>query len=163
MSLSYQEVAEILKIIDASNMEEVILETDGVKLIVRRGAETTRVDNAPTSSASVTEPTPARKPTSIDDTSSGAPVSRSTPTPEVESTGKQIVSPMVGTFYRCPSPGEAPFVEVGSEVKVGDPVCMIEVMKLYTTIEATIAGVIGAILAEDATLVEFNQPLFTIE
>ncbi len=70
---------------------------------------------------------------------------------------------MVGTFYRCPAPGEAPFVDVGAAVKKGDPLCLIEVMKLYTTIEASADGVIAAVHAEDNTLVEFDQILFAIK
>ena len=69
---------------------------------------------------------------------------------------------MVGTFYRRPSPDETPFVEVGARVEAGDPVCLIEVMKLYTTIEVPAAGTIEAIQAEDAALVEFDQLLFLI-
>ena len=70
---------------------------------------------------------------------------------------------MVGTFYRCPAPGEAPFVDVGAAVKKGDPLCLIEVMKLYTTIEASADGVIAAVHAEDNTLVEFDKILFAIK
>ena len=69
---------------------------------------------------------------------------------------------MVGTFYRRPSPDEAPFVDVGSQISPGDPLCMIEVMKLYTTITASVGGVVDAILVDDAALVEFDQPLFVI-
>jgi biotin carboxyl carrier protein len=69
---------------------------------------------------------------------------------------------MVGTFYTRPSPDDAPFVEVGARVSAGDPMCMIEVMKLYTTIEASVSGVVTAILPEDGKLVEFDQPLFII-
>ena len=70
---------------------------------------------------------------------------------------------MVGSFYRCPSPDQPPFVEVGARVAPGDPLCLIEVMKLYTTIEATIAGTIKQIAVEDAQLVEFDQLLFVVE
>ena len=70
---------------------------------------------------------------------------------------------MVGTLYRRPAPDEAPFVEVGSQVKAGDPICLIEVMKLFTTVEASIDGTIASIAVKDAALVEFNQPLLTIK
>jgi biotin carboxyl carrier protein len=69
---------------------------------------------------------------------------------------------MVGSFCRRPSPDAPPFVEVGTRVKAGDPLCLIEVMKLYTTISAPIDGVIEAIAAEDASPVEFDQLLFAI-
>ena len=71
-------------------------------------------------------------------------------------------SPMVGTFYRSPSPGSPPFVEVGKHVKVGDVVCIVEAMKMMNQIEADKAGVIEAILVEDGDPVEFDQPLVTI-
>ena len=73
-----------------------------------------------------------------------------------------VRSPMVGTFYRCPSPDEAPFVEVGTKVVAGDPLCLIEVMKLFTTIESAVDGQLKVILVDDVTLVEFDQPLFVI-
>jgi biotin carboxyl carrier protein len=69
---------------------------------------------------------------------------------------------MVGTFYGRPSPDEEPFVKEGSEVTAGAPLCLIEVMKLYTTIEATADGVIESILVEEGKLVDFDQPLFII-
>ncbi|CKY85825.1 Biotin carboxyl carrier protein of acetyl-CoA carboxylase [Mycobacterium tuberculosis] len=70
---------------------------------------------------------------------------------------------MVGTFYRSPSPKDPPFVEVGSIVRVGDPLCIIEVMKLFTTVEADRAGRIVSIFPGNAEMVEFGQPLFQIE
>ena len=73
-----------------------------------------------------------------------------------------VRSPMVGTVYHCPSPDEPPFVEVGTRVEKGTALCLIEVMKLYTTIEAPSAGVIAAIHGDDLTLVEFDQILFSI-
>lgn len=160
MALSFKEVAEILKLIDASECDEVILELEGTRLVVRRnssaGPPAARVeprssdvpvtDNA--GSVSADAQTPA---------SPAAP-----PSPAVEPGHTEMRAPMVGTFYRRPSPDEAPFVEVGAHVKAGDPVCLIEVMKLFTTIEAPVAGTIEAIQIEDATLVEFDQLLFLI-
>ena len=70
---------------------------------------------------------------------------------------------MVGTFYRCPSPDEPPYVEVGSEVEVDAPLCLVEVMKLYTTIYAKTGGRIARICASDAELVEYDQILFVID
>ena len=70
---------------------------------------------------------------------------------------------MVGTFYRSASPGSDPFIEIGSTVKVGDPVCIIEAMKIMNEIEADAAGTIREILCENGQAVEFGQPLFVIE
>ena len=80
-----------------------------------------------------------------------------------EISGHVVRSPMVGTFYRSPSPGAKSFVEVGQSVKVGDTLCIIEAMKLLNQIEADKAGTIKAILIENGQPVEYNQPLFVIE
>jgi len=80
-----------------------------------------------------------------------------------EPAGRTIKSPMVGTFYRSASPGAKPFVDVGSEVKEGEPVCIIEAMKIMNEIEADTAGRIVRILCENGQAVEFGQPLFIVE
>jgi acetyl-CoA carboxylase biotin carboxyl carrier protein len=77
--------------------------------------------------------------------------------------GHAVVAPMVGTFYRAPSPGAKPFVEVGQSVSVGDTLCIIEAMKMLNQIEADKAGVIKAILVENGQPVEYGQPMFIIE
>jgi len=77
--------------------------------------------------------------------------------------GHAVKSPMVGTFYRASSPGAKPFVEVGSQVKVGDTICIIEAMKILNEIEADKAGTITQILCENGQPVEYGQPLFVIE
>ena len=73
-----------------------------------------------------------------------------------------VLSPMVGTFYRSPSPSSPSFIEVGQTVKVGDPICIVEAMKMMNQIEADKSGVVEAILVEDGQPVEFDQPLVTI-
>jgi acetyl-CoA carboxylase biotin carboxyl carrier protein len=78
-------------------------------------------------------------------------------------TGNIVKSPMVGTFYRSGSPGADPFVEIGSVVKIGEPICIIEAMKIMNEIEADAAGTIREILCENGQAVEFGQPLFVIE
>ena len=81
----------------------------------------------------------------------------------VSPTGHVVTSPMVGTFYRAPSPGATPFVEVGAEVNVGDTLCIIEAMKMFNEIEADKAGTVRAILKENGEPVEYGDPLFVIE
>lgn len=98
------------------------------------------------------QPTPAAAP-------SAAPAAAPA-TPEIE--GHVVKSPMVGTFYRSPSPEAKPFVDVGSNVAVGDTICIIEAMKLLNEIEADHAGVIKAILVENGQPVEYGEPLFII-
>jgi acetyl-CoA carboxylase biotin carboxyl carrier protein len=83
--------------------------------------------------------------------------------PAAAPSGLEIKSPMVGTFYRSSSPGAKPFVEVGTVVKQGDPVCIIEAMKILNEIEADQSGTITKILAENGQAVEYGQPLFVIE
>ena len=83
--------------------------------------------------------------------------------PEVEVHAKVIKSPMVGTFYRSASPGAKPFAEVGTTIKEGDPVCIIEAMKIMNEIEADLGGTISRILCENGQAVEFGQPLFVLE
>ncbi len=163
MSLRYEEIAEILKVIEASSCDELIVETGDVKLVVRRrgagqatlanggpaaeGSSSFRQNTIPTSLTAPATPLPAAKPT------------------VAEPAGHQAVirAPMIGTFYRAPSPDAAPFVEVGSEVRTGDPLCLIEVMKLFTTIHAEHSGQIVQIGAANGELVEYGRALFIIE
>ena len=84
------------------------------------------------------------------------------PAPAPAPTGHVVKAPMVGTFYRAPNPGASPFVEVGQSVKEGEPVCIIEAMKLLNEIEADKSGVIKEILVENGEPVEYGQPLFLI-
>lgn len=80
-----------------------------------------------------------------------------------EVAGHQVRSPMVGTFYNAASPGAAPFVTIGQSVNVGDPLCILEAMKMMNQIESDKAGVVKAILATDGQAIEFDEPLFIIE
>jgi acetyl-CoA carboxylase biotin carboxyl carrier protein len=92
-----------------------------------------------------------------------APVATSAPAPaEEEVKGTVVKSPMVGTFYRSPSPGAKSFVDVGQAVKPGDTLCIIEAMKLLNEIEAEVAGEIRQVLVENGQAVEYGQPLFVI-
>jgi len=86
--------------------------------------------------------------------------------PELENTDKQytiIKAPLVGTFYLSPKPGQPPFVEVGTNIKVSDTLCIVEAMKIFNEIESEFSGVIKGILVQDGEPVEFDQPLFKIE
>lgn len=153
----FKEIGEILSIIDSSSCDEVVLETQDIKLVVRRkgaGLTDASAASAPAPVAPAAQPTPTR----------GMAQAAAAPTPvATQDVGAGAVrAPMVGTFYRAPSPDATPFVEVGSRVAQGDPLCMIEVMKLFTTIHAETAGVIESIGAENGQLVEFGQVLFNI-
>lgn len=156
MALTFKDVAEILKIIDASQCEELVLDIEGTHLVVRRGG--------PSRTASVAET--ANRPQAAAPTANRAvpdnPGPASAAAAEFPEGVEVVRSPMVGTFYRAPEPGKPPFVEVGTTVGKGGPLCLIEVMKLFTTIEAAVDGTIDSVLVEDGAQVEFDQPLFTI-
>lgn len=91
-----------------------------------------------------------------------APAEPAEPAKPAEPEGHVVKSPMVGSFYRCPSPGSKSFVEIGQSVNVGDTLCIIEAMKLLNEIESDQAGVIKAVLVENGQAVEYGQPLFII-
>lgn len=166
MALSYKEVAEIIKLIDASACDELVLELEGTKLVVRRGAATDG-QTAARSAASATSTGPTPVPTSTGADAPPASASPAAKRPAAHDRREdglvEMRAPMVGTFYRAPSPTEPPFVEIGDVVQVGDAIALIEVMKLFTTIEAQHAGRIVEIGAENGALVEYDQMLFVIE
>ena len=155
MSLRFDDIAEILKIIDSSACDEVVVETDDVRLVVRRngaGQPAVLLNDQPLSQV------PAAAAVQAPAKATAAPR-------QVETTAGQteVAAPMVGTFYRAPSPDAPPFVEIGTVVKVGQPLCLIEVMKLFTTINSEISGRIAQIGADNGELVEYGRTLFVIE
>jgi acetyl-CoA carboxylase biotin carboxyl carrier protein len=160
MALSYKDVADIVKIIDASSCDEFIVELGDTKIVLRRGAHGTESTTASPTPRPVQQLLPQSRSNSAP--SAAIPANQEGRGNADNSTGV-MRSPMVGTFYRAPSPKDPPFVDIGSVVKVGDPLCVIEVMKLFTTIEADRAGRVSAVYVSNAELVEFNQPLFRIE
>ena len=155
MTVRYDEISAILKIIDGSSCDEFVLETDDIKLIVRRRG----------AGGSAIEPT-LSTPHPVGSAAAPAPAQAAPKAPAAsiaQSDGADVVrAPMVGTFYRSPSPGAPPFVEVGSKIKKGDPICIIEVMKLFTTIHAEWSGTVAEIGAPNAHLVDYGQMLFVI-
>jgi acetyl-CoA carboxylase biotin carboxyl carrier protein len=155
MRLDYDQISEILKIIDSSSCEEFMLEIGDIKLVLRRrggnGSAPPPFTEAPVhaSPAAAPQPPAALQP-------------RHEPARIYEELDV-VRAPMVGTFYRSPSPGAPPFVEVGSRVKKGDALCIVEVMKLFTTIAAERDGTIAEIGADNAALVEYGQMLFVMK
>ena len=162
MTLTYRDIAEILKAIDESQAEEIEIEVEGLRLAIRkkgassqsfahRAPTVSETDSSDTHEATTLEPPPAvSEPVTMDDTQAPP--------------GHEIVrSPMVGTFYSRPNPEANPFVEPGTTVTEGDPLCLIEVMKLYTTVESTTSGTVVSVFAEDGKLVEFDQQLFLVK
>ena len=145
IDVNLQDIKELIKIIDQSDVGEVIVESDGVKIAIRKGVA--RSGNAATP---VEDISPAAAPVP-----GAAPVDREGLT--------SVYSPMVGTFYRAPAPDQPSFVEVGQWVEKGQTLCIIEAMKLMNEIEAEVAGEIIEILAENSTPVEYGQPLILIK
>jgi acetyl-CoA carboxylase biotin carboxyl carrier protein len=160
MALRYDQVADLIKIVDASACEEVVLETPELKLILRRhGARNTgdlpaiHVAPAPHAVATHVAELPA---TAVQP--SAPPNSAKIIAGTVE-----IRAPMVGTFYRAASPDAAPFVEIGTIVAPGAPLAIIEVMKLFTTVYAETGGRVVDICATNAELVEYGRVIFVIK
>ena len=138
-----------------------LLEESGVAEIeIKEGEESVRISRQGMVAPQMYAPQPMPIPTP-------APAPAAAPAAEAsvpeEISGHVVRSPMVGTFYRAPSPGAKSFVEEGQSVKVGDTLCIIEAMKLLNQIEADKAGVVKAVLVENGQPVEYNQPLFVIE
>lgn len=154
------DLRKIKKLID------LVQESGIAELEITEGEEKVRIAKHPPTN--FTMPAPAG-PTVVASPVPVAPQAVAAPTepaPSAESAlpaGHIVKSPMVGTFYRAPSPTAAPFVEVGSKVKPGDRLCIIEAMKLMNEIEADASGVIKAILVENGEPVEYGQPLFVID
>ncbi len=133
-----------------------LLEESGIAEIeIHEGEESVRISRNPTVVPGAVAPVAIAAPVA-------APVADAAPVEE-KIEGHVLNSPMVGSFYRSPSPGAASFVDVGSKVSVGDTLCIIEAMKLLNQIEADKGGTIKAILVENGQPVEYNQPLFIIE
>ncbi|HEX3978186.1 MAG TPA: acetyl-CoA carboxylase biotin carboxyl carrier protein [Solirubrobacteraceae bacterium] len=149
MPLNDDDVREILRIIDESELDELSIETEGFSLHVRKG-----LGSADARSGSVPEgegPLPDRAP----------PPAARPQTPD-EDGSKTIPSPMLGTFYRAEAPGAAAFVEVGGQVGPETTVCIIEVMKMMNSVPAGVSGTIAEIVPENGQLVEYGDPLFRV-
>ena len=150
MGLTDEDVREILRIIDESELDELRIDMPGFRLHVRRGA-----------GEPATEPGPAREPGSATEPGPG-----SEPGPATEPTANgaaTIDAPMLGTFYRASAPGQRPYVEVGSPVAPDTVVCLIEVMKMMNSIKAGVAGTVVEVCATNAELVEYGEPLFRVD
>jgi acetyl-CoA carboxylase biotin carboxyl carrier protein len=157
VALSDEDVREILRIIDDSQLDELRIDMAGFSLHVRRGG-------APPPAV---EPRQAPAPAAVDEGEPGREPEAAEPARAVTNGASAdgaatIEAPMLGTFYRASAPGEPPFVEVGSPVDADTVVCLIEVMKMMNSIKAGMAGTVVEVCAENAQLVEFGEPLFRV-
>ena len=161
--MDIKEIQSLIKFVAKSGASEVKLEMGDVKITIRTGSsqpETTIIQAAPATVAAQPAIQPAAAPTAP------APVATETPSSETsEDNSKYITikSPIIGTLYRKPSPDKPNFVEVGSDIKAGDTVCIIEAMKLFNEIESEVSGKIVKVLVDDSSPVEFDQPLFLVD
>jgi acetyl-CoA carboxylase biotin carboxyl carrier protein len=159
--MDLKEIQNLIKFVAKSGASEVKLEMDDVKITIRTGSEneTTIVQQVPVQAA-----TPVVQ---------QAPAPAATPTPEAQAPAATsasddskyitVKSPIIGTFYRKPAPDKPVFVEVGTDIKEGDVLCVIEAMKLFNEIESEVSGKIVKVLVDDSSPVEFDQPLFLVD
>ena len=164
MNLHYKQRSHICKVeqMDIRKVKKLIelLEESNIgEIEVKEGDDTVRISRAG-STLPATAPPPPTPLQNIQSTDAQPPDTPSEPTP---SHLHDVEAPMVGTFYRSPSPDAAPFVEVGTVVKKGEPLCIIEAMKMMNNIEAPVGGTVEAILVENAEPVEFGQTIIRID
>jgi acetyl-CoA carboxylase biotin carboxyl carrier protein len=145
--MDIRKVKKLIELLEESNIAE---------LEIREGEESVRISRASQTSS----PVVTAAPIAVAPPVAAAPVEAAAP---AEISGHKVTSPMVGTFYRAPTPGASPFVEIGQSVNVGDTLCIIEAMKLLNQIEADKAGTVKAILVDNGEPVEYGQALVIID
>lgn len=155
--MDIRKIKKLIELVEESGITELEVQEEEGTVRISRAAPAVAPAAIQYAAAPVVAPTPAA---ALAQASAVA-----TPTPAVsdELSGHLVRSPMVGTFYRSPSPEAKAFVEVGQSVKVGDALCIVEAMKMMNRIEADKAGVVKAILINDGDAVEFDEPLIVIE
>lgn len=158
--MELKDIQNLIKFVAKSGASEVKLEMEDIKITIKTGSdktETTILQQAPMGMPQMGMPSQVAAPVQAQETTSGANGGAE------ESKFIEITSPIIGTFYRKPSPDKPVFVEVGDNVTKDTVVCMVEAMKLFNEIEAEVTGKIVKILLEDGTPVEFGQPLFLVD
>ncbi|WP_438950963.1 acetyl-CoA carboxylase biotin carboxyl carrier protein [Porticoccus sp.] len=141
---------------------ELLEESDIGEIEIKEGEESVRISRNSPSAMSMPMMMPAQMQTHQQPAQTSVAPATTEPEIPAEPAGHAVKSPMVGTFYRSPSPGSAAFIEVGQQVKAGEVLCIVEAMKMMNQIEADKAGIVSAILVEDGEPVEFDQPLVMI-
>jgi acetyl-CoA carboxylase biotin carboxyl carrier protein len=161
VSLTAADVAEIMRLLEASHFDELELEVDGMKISLRRnaagGAERAPIRGAPAAGAAT--PLAAVTPGTA---AAPAPAPPAPPAPPADPALCDVSSPLLGTFYRAPKPGAPPFVEVGAAVEADTVIAIVEVMKLMNTVRAGVHGTVAEIFARDGELVEYGQALMRV-
>ena len=159
--MDLKEIQNLIKFVAKSGASEVKLEMDDFKITIRTGeegkGETTILQQVPMMGNTMQQPTMQQPVAQV-------PIQEAEkPKADVSDKYITVKSPIIGTFYRKPAPDKPTFVEVGADIKVGDVLCVIEAMKLFNEIESEVSGKIVKVLVDDASPVEFDQPLFLVD
>jgi acetyl-CoA carboxylase biotin carboxyl carrier protein len=163
MAMDFKQIQELIRMVNKSNIGEITIEEKGFHITIKQKTEAAQQYFAAPQMQQPT-PTPAPQPAYQPPPSqSSGPVADKPKVADIADNYITIKSPMIGTFYRSSSPGKPAFIEVGSEVSPGKVVCIIEAMKLFNEIECEVKGKIVKVLAEDASPVEYDQPLFLVD
>lgn len=163
MNIDIRQIKKLIEIVEESSVNEIELKEGEESIRVSRSSSVAVATAQPLTQtfiphASIQMPsTQQSAPSSLSDSADAQKHK------DIDETGHILRSPMVGTFYRSPSPDAKPFVEEGQTVKVGDPLCIVEAMKMLNQITADTSGVVKKILVQNGDAVEFEQPLFIIE
>ena len=161
--MEYKQIQELIKTINKSNISELSIEEGDFKITIKQEFASGQVQYA-AAPMQAAQPMPMQQ---IAAPAAGAAPAPATPAaaqaPAASSSAITVKSPMIGTFYRSPSPDKPVFVNVGDEIKAGQVICIIEAMKLFNEIESEVSGRIVKVLADDSSPVEYDQPLFLVE
>ncbi len=158
--MDIREIQNLIKFVAKSGATEVKLEMDDIKITIKTTSENATVENGNYVQ---------HIPVSMPQVQAAAPVAQATEAPAAPAVANDdakyitVKSPIIGTFYRKPSPDKPAFVEVGATIKTGDVLCVIEAMKLFNEIESEVSGKIVKVLVYDSSPVEFDQPLFLVD
>ena len=155
--MDIRKIKKLIELVEESGITELEVQEEEGTVRISRAAPAVAPAAVQYAAAPVVAPTPTAAPAQAPAAATSAPAASD------ELSGHLVRSPMVGTFYRSPSPEAKAFVEVGQSVKVGDALCIVEAMKMMNRIEADEAGVVKAILINDGDAVEFDEPLIVIE
>ena len=164
--MDFKQIQELIKMINKSNIGEVSIEEKGFKLTIKQKEEAVQqVIAAPAQMISQPYPQQFSQPqqSAPQSAASGGSSDKNKSSDASTDNLVTIKSPMIGTFYRSASPGKPPFIEIGDEIAPGKVVCIIEAMKLFNEIESEVKGRIVKVLADDASPVEYDQPLFLVD
>jgi acetyl-CoA carboxylase biotin carboxyl carrier protein len=166
--MNIEEIKDLIKLVSKSGIGKVAIESEGFKIVIKGGTNSVSEPVYVQAPAAVAVQPVAPVPIAVS-ASTSTPVASPVPVPttvaETNDESKYITvkSPMIGTFYRTPGPDKDPFVNVGSTIQKGDKLCIIEAMKTFNEIEAEISGKIVKVLVDNASPVDYDQPLFLVD